>query len=491
MSAKKTWIYLALIVLIGLIFRSHQLIERFGFAHDGDLYSWIVKDIVIDKHFRLVGQLTSVNGIFIGPLFYYLLVPFFLVFNLDPIGSAYFTLVISIATILSYFFILSKLFNKTVGLIAAFLHASVWSTIGFDRWMVPTITTKLWAIWYLYTLILLSRGQFGVLPLLGILIGLIWHVHLALLPTLLAVPIAILLSKKLPTLKQLLLTLISLTVTSIPLILFEAKHNFVQFNSLISSLFNGGDGKVDLYKLQIVLGKISENTTSFLLSPLSLPQEYKLPLTVATLFSVVWLVKIHLINTKEIVVLLFWIFGVIIYFTFSSILSSEYYFANLEIIFMLIVSLLLFAVFRSSVILKYLVILLLGFLLIRNLFLYLTIEPYHVGYAERKKVAEYITRDSKEKSFPCVAINYITLPGENVGFRYFFYINNLKLAPPSDKVPVYSIVFPYEWSKNEVKAVFGHMGVIPPAKIPPKKDLEYDCSGQNTNLTDPMFGYVE
>ena len=60
---------LALILVIGLFFRSYQLTERFEFAHDGDLYSWIVKDIVVNHHFRLIGQLTSAPGIFIGGLF--------------------------------------------------------------------------------------------------------------------------------------------------------------------------------------------------------------------------------------------------------------------------------------------------------------------------------------------------------------------------------------------------------------------------------------
>lgn len=479
------------ITLIGLFFRTYKLAERFGFSHDGDLYSWIVKDIVIDHHFRLVGQVTSTEGIFIGPLFYYLLVPFYFLFNMDPIGSAYFPPLVAILTILSYYFVFSKLFNKAIGILAAFLHAVNWSTIGFDRWMVPTVTTKLWAIWYLYILILLSRGQFGVLPLLGILIGLIWHIHLALLPTLLAIPVAIILSKKLPTLKQILIFLLSLTITSIPLILFEVKHRFIQLNSLISNFHGDKGGGVGWYKFQVVLDKVSENISTFLASPLSLPEGYKLPLTLAILFSTIYLIKIHLLNIKEVIILYFWIIGVVFYFSLSSIIISEYYFANLEIIFMLIISLLLFGIFKSSVVGKYLVIVMLGFLLIRNLYLYLTIEPYHVGYVERKAIAEYVTKDSKEKNFPCVGINYITLPGENVGFRYLFYRYNLKLAPPSNKVPVYSIVFPFEWSKNEVKAVFGHMGVIPPAKIPPRQNLEYDCSGANTNLTDPMFGYVE
>lgn len=488
---RKTIFILIAILLIGLFFRTYKLVERFGFGHDADLYSWIVKDIVIDKHIRLIGQITSTDGIFIGPLFYYSLIPFYLLFNMDSIGSAYFPIVIAMLTIVSYYFVFTKLFNKVVGIAAAFLHAVSWSTIGYDRWMVPTITTKPWAIWYLYTLIQISRGNFQILPLLAILIALIWHVHLALLPTLLAVPVAFFISKKLPSLKQIFLSFATFMLASAPLIIFEIKHNFIQLRSLIGAFFLKQEGGEGWYKFQVVIDKISENTSTFLLAPISPPEAVKIPLTLIFILLTLWLVKAKLCKFKEVVVLLSWIFGVVAYFTLSSIILSEYYFTNLEIIFMLIAALIFYGIFKSNIFGKYLVFSILALLFIRNLYLYITGDPYHVGYVERKAIAEYITWDAKEKSFPCVAINYITMPGENVGFRYFFYINNLKLAPPSDKVPVYSIVFPYEWSKNEISRSFGHMGVIPPAKIPPKEKLEYDCSGANTNLTDSMFGFVE
>ena len=72
---------LILILLIGLFFRTYAVVGRYDFAHDHDLFSWIVKDIVVDNHPRLIGQLTSAPGIFIGAFFYYSLVPFFLLLS--------------------------------------------------------------------------------------------------------------------------------------------------------------------------------------------------------------------------------------------------------------------------------------------------------------------------------------------------------------------------------------------------------------------------
>lgn len=483
---------LVLIVLLGLFFRTYQLVERFGFGHDADLYSWIVKDIVIDHHFRLVGQLTSAEGIFIGPFFYYLLTPFYLIFGMDPVGSAYLSPMLGILTIISYFFVLSKLFNKRVGLIAAFLQAVLLGAVGFDRWVVPTITTKLWAVWYLYTLFMIARGNFKVLPYLGILIGLIWHIHLALIPALLAVPFSLFFSKKIPTLKQFTFFLIPLIITSLPLLIFEVRHNFTQTISLIQSFFTSqGKGAVGWYKFSTNLDKIARNIDTLFFLPSSLPQNLKLPFTASLLLSSLILIKKKILKSYEVILFLVWIIGVVSYFTISSTQVSEYYFTNLEIIFLTLGTLLIYAVFKSSLLGRYFILLLLCLLLVKNVAFYLTDNPFHIGYVEKKGITRFIVSDAKKNNFPCVAINYITMPGENVGFRYLFYINDLKLAPPSNKVPVYSIVFPYEWSEKEVTAIFGHMGVIPPAKIPPRKELDYDCSGANTNLTDPLFGYVE
>src|SRR4051812_47085467 len=92
-------IALLVILLIGLFFRTYQIVERFEFAHDGDLYSWMVKDVVVNHHPRLIGQLTSAQGIFIGPLFYYALIPFFLLTHMDPIGGNILFVIIGMAVL--------------------------------------------------------------------------------------------------------------------------------------------------------------------------------------------------------------------------------------------------------------------------------------------------------------------------------------------------------------------------------------------------------
>lgn len=486
---QKYLLFLFLIILIGLFFRTYQIVERFEFAADGDLYSWVVKDIVINHHFRLIGQLTSAEGIFVGPFFYYLLIPFFLITKMDPVGVTALGVIIGILTSLSYYFVLSKLFNKIVGLVAAFLHSILISTINFDRWIVPTLPTKLWTIWYFYTIFMITRGNFSVLPILGVLIGLIWHIHIALIPTLLAAPIAIYISKKVPSKKQITLFFISLVITSLPLILFEVRHNFQQFFSLIENFARYREGPTGFSKLSLVLGMIIQNTNSLFFSPHSFKLTNNIFFVFLILISPLLIKGKEFLSLKYLTPIYFWIFGVILFFSISSSPVSEYYFSNLEVIFVIFVSLLI------SILLKrrntaYIILTFLLFVFLKNAYFFTSQDIYHKGYVERKALVQKIKQDTAAKNFPCIGITYITSPGENVGFRHFFYLSNIHLVHPSLDVPVYNIVIPEELS-SEVKQRFGHIGLIPPTNIPSKEVIEKSCQTPNTNLTDPMLGYVE
>ncbi len=409
---------------------------------------------------------------------------------MDPVAALVPVTIIGVLTTLSYYLVFSKLFTKTAGLIAAFLQAILLAWVGFDRRVVPSTPTNLWVIWYFYTIIQIARGRFFVLPILGILIGLIWHIHIALLPTLFALPFAFLVAKKLPKLKEVLLFILTFFITSLPLLIFELRHNFIQTKSMIENFTTGHGGGTGITKLGYVLGMITKNINNLFFSPYSLPEIAK-PLFVITILALsLFLIKRKVLTKREFVPLGTMLLGIIGFFTLSSSLISEYYLYSIEIIFVGLIAL-TFSVLARKKIGLYLVVLILGSLFVKNLYHFVTDYIYKKDYQERKAVVEFITADVKQRGFPCIGISYITTPGENTGFRYFFYLKNQHLVHPSINVPVYNIVIPDELSKDEVKQKFGHIGIIPPTSIPPESTIQKSCQTPNTNLTDSMFGYVE
>lgn len=487
---KKPTTILFLILLIGLFFRTYQVIDRMEFSHDQDLFSWIAKDIIVNHHIRLIGQLTTAAGIFIGPLFYYSLVPFFLIFNMDPVGTIIPILLLAMLNLISYYCVFTKLFNSKVGLIIAFLQAVSLYFVGFDGRVVPSTPTNIWLVWYFYCLIMISRGKYSTLPLLGVLIGLIWHIHIALFPTLLAIPAAMFISKKLPTIKQITLFLVTLFISNLPLILFETRHNFSQTLSLINNLQTDHQGTTGLIKLDLNIQKVTKNLNSMLFYPLVFPFDTKILLGLM-LLSPIFLIKKGLMKLKEIIPLYFLIFGVLAFFTVSSSPVAEYYFASFDIVFLCFISLILYYIFNLSKTGKYFVLLLFLLITCKNVYFLLHDDYYHKGYIEKKQLVKDIVADARNRNFPCVAISYITSPGENVGFRYFFWLDNLHIIHTSASVPTYTIVIPDELSEGSLAKKYGHVGLILPEHVPPQDQIDESCKGPNTNLTDPMLGYVE
>lgn len=409
---------------------------------------------------------------------------------MDPVGALVPVTIIGILTTLSYYLVFSKLFSKTAGLISAFLHATLLTWISFDRWVVPSTPTNIWVVWYFYTVIQIAKGKFFVLPILGLLIGLIWDIHIAFLPTLFAIPFAFFVSKKLPKIKEIFWFFITFLITSLPLLIFETRHNFMQTRSLIENFTQNHGGGTGIEKFLHVTGVVIKNINNLFIAPYSLPDLLK-PFFILSLLSLtLLLLKKRVLTKKEIIPTLAMLVGLIGFFTISSSLISEYYLYSIEIIFVGLTSL-TFALLWNKRLGKILVISILGILFAKNLYHFLTDYIYKKDYAERKGVVEFITNDAKSKGFPCIGISYITTPGENTGFRYFFYLKNQRLVHPSLTVPVYNIVIPDELSAGEVKQKFGHIGIIPPIKIPTKEIIDETCKTPNTNLTDPLFGYVE
>jgi len=481
---------LILILLISLFFRTYEVIGNFEFAHDGDLYSWIVKDIVVDHHPRLIGQLTSAKGIFIGPFFYYLLAPFFIITKMDPIGAIIPVTILSLLAIFSYYFCFKQLFNRKVGLIAAFLSSVLLWLVRFDRSVVPNTPTNLWVIWYFYVVINLARGNFKVLWILAILVALIWHIHIALAPALLAVPVAVFLSRKFPTAKQLITFTILIIFFSLPLIVFEVKHGFSQSLSLIQNFSINQGGGTGLEKFNLLNQKANLEIVNLIFYP-QIPNFLKtLPFIPIILFSGIFLIRKKLLTIAELLALYAWVVGVFLFYTFSSTIVSEYYISNIKTVFLAIIALYFYILFNSKIG-KILILMLFGIVLIRNLHFIITQDYYHKGYVEKKAIVEFIKNDSQKQNFPCIAVSYITTPGENVGFRYFFYLEKLHVNQPSSGAPVYTIVLPSELAEGKKEQIFGHIKVIPPELIPPKDKIKESCSGQNSNLTDSLFGYTE
>lgn len=466
---------LILILLLALFFRVYNIVSLHGFAADADLYSWIVKDIIYGKHIRLVGQMTSTEGVYAGPFFYYLLVPFFLITGMDPIGTVIFATILGVLTVFSFYFVFKKILGSWAGLIAGFLQAVLPLRVGFDRWVVPSITVNLWSIWFFYSLVKILGGETKYLILGLFLAGLIWHVHLALAPLLVLLPLVVILSKKKPTRNELLLGFLVFALPMLPFLLFELRHQFTQSINSVNSLNTASNISILDKTIKILNQSLGENfylKFVWLLLPLILYRFKAVSLKLLSVFYV-------------------WIFSVIGFFIVSSKESSEYYFTSTQTIFLILSVYLLARTLRVKRIGLVLVGLVLAAVLIYSANDLFNLQGNGKGYMQKMAVAGFIKADSVEKNLPCFSITYITSPGEDSGFRYIYWVNKIKLEQPRTGIPNYTIVLPYNLSPDAVKEKFGLIGVIPPESGYNLSEVTSVCSDEDFNLAQPLWGYTD
>ncbi len=178
LQSHKGLIILLLILIAHIFFRFYLLEERLHFNWDQVDNAWAAKSIIVDHKFPLQGMVAKLNsGFHIGPLYYYLIAFFYWIFNLNPIASAFVAGLTSIFTFFILFYVVKKLFSENVALIAVGIHTVSYFIISSDRsqWPVNFVVPVSLVIFYsLYNILV---GKIKYLILLGIGLGLSFHVH--------------------------------------------------------------------------------------------------------------------------------------------------------------------------------------------------------------------------------------------------------------------------------------------------------------------------
>ncbi|MCR4324519.1 MAG: glycosyltransferase family 39 protein [Candidatus Curtissbacteria bacterium] len=459
MKLKKNFVFLCVVLTLGLFMRLSRIRDFYIFEADQEINSFIVKDIFIDHHIRLIGQMSSIEGIFLGPLLNYFLSPFYAIFGMDPIGGVVAVTLISLATIASIYFVFSEFFDTVTARVATFLYSVSLPIVFIDRWVVPSQGVFLWSIWFIFALLSILRGNFKALILIGLLAGVAWNIHPTLVPSLLLVPVAVFLSRKKPHLREVIISTAIFLISSLPLLAFEARHGFTMLKAL-GKLFTSSDPGLPLaLKLNLVVSGFSS-----VASRIFFEAHFPTLVNFASLVLVVWFVYARKLMAKnQFSIIVGWFLLTVAAQLFSKRAISEYYFNNLIILSLLLFSLTLSYLHKKSN--NLLVPILLSLVLVFNVYSLFSREENKFNYLYKKQVVEFIKSDSMARGYPCIGIDYIADFGRAVGFRYIFWQKGLVAIKPDSGAPVYKIFIPRDELPDDVTPQFGKLGVIRPESV--------------------------
>lgn len=114
MSNKLEFAVLVLILFVGAFLRLYKIDQYMTFLGDEGRDVIIVRRLLVDFDPILVGPGTSIGNMYLGPIYYYMMAPFLLLFNYSPVGPAVMVALLGVATIFFVWYVAREWFPAIV-----------------------------------------------------------------------------------------------------------------------------------------------------------------------------------------------------------------------------------------------------------------------------------------------------------------------------------------------------------------------------------------
>lgn len=259
-------IILGLAIISFFFLRFYLIEQRIIFGWDQARDAQVVSQILSGKLTLLGPRVLGPDKFFLGPYFYYLLTPFYLITQGLPTAMIYFLVCYNLVFVILFWLIIKKLFSERVALFALLLWAVNPSLVGNDiiSWNPVLVPLMVLAIWYLGWLIQTKRNRLVCLFLGFVLsLGINFHFQMIFL-----VPFVVLFlrpSKQAVNIKKIALAIAGFLISFLPLFLFDLRHNFLN-SKLFIKFFIGGQPSKNIFAWLPVLKNFVSGFTGFNLS---------------------------------------------------------------------------------------------------------------------------------------------------------------------------------------------------------------------------------
>ena len=246
------YICLSLVLLVALFVRVYRTEALLGFYFDQGRDAMVIWRLWHDHKLFMIGPVTGLAGIFLGPFYYYLIAPFYLISGGDPVLPAVFLAVLS--TIAVYFlYLLGKEFqDRATGLIAAVIAGFSYYIVTASRWLSNPTSIILSSVLLLLSMWKIVKGESKKWWIvIALLIGVSLHFEAAsavfYLPMILV--FAIWQRKNFPDKKTFLISSAVFIGTLFPQLFFNYRHENILFNGFKETFIQGEGFKLSFQQV--------------------------------------------------------------------------------------------------------------------------------------------------------------------------------------------------------------------------------------------------
>ncbi len=233
---QKTW-PIALIALFAVLLRLVKLEELLYFTYDEEIPAFVGRRLILWQHIPLIGGATPF-GFHLGPYFYWFYAVLLFIGKLNPVVWGFAGAVLSTVTTLLIYIVGKNFFSKKVGISAAILWAFSALANVYDRHLWALTWGPITCLLVLYCLQKLAQGAKKFIYPLALTIGLAVHADPSNL-VFLGLILFTFLYYKLPLKKNLAVLFIAIIVFTLPLVIFDIRHNFANLRPTLNFIKAG------------------------------------------------------------------------------------------------------------------------------------------------------------------------------------------------------------------------------------------------------------
>ena len=283
----KKWFYLTVavvIVILSIFLRLYKIENRAPFDWDQNRDYLAVEQITKGK-FTLVGPVAKGEGGFLlGPLYYYLSVPGFLLGEGNPISLPMTSVVLDILAIVAILVYFPKIWGKWQALILAFAWSLSWFAIESSRVSWNVAMLQVWLVTFMY-LISSKLKSYNYL-FLGLTLGITWHIHAVIIP--LSLIIFTFYFKKLkPSFVELIYISLGYLMALSPLIIFDIRHAGLEHNLILQYLDGSSSGRAGYSDVLVsLLSRFGKNTVAIFSGNSNLSIGWGITATMLSIFAI-------------------------------------------------------------------------------------------------------------------------------------------------------------------------------------------------------------
>ncbi len=415
---------LVLIFILAVLIRFLYFPFNIYFGYDQARDAFVVQEL-LQGNLRLVGPTTLIDGLFHGPLYYYIFAPFHFLSSGNPEVINAFLRILNATGIIWVFLIGYLLFGKKTGLLAAFLYAVSFEQTQFAIYQNhPSLSVQAVLIYYLGLVWLLFKKDWRGLPLSCLGLGLSIQFEFPLIYLVVGFFIMLMTvgwwGKQLPALswRQWFLSGGVFLVVVASFILAEFKFHFQGIKTLVNNiLIPSGSSQPDVfYNMELIFGRFIGDSIFFFFAPF---------VGLVIFFIAVWyLWKKY--EMKKIVFLLMWFgFGLIPYLKNTASIPLYYYSGAASVAAIIFVSFLLVNLAHRWLVLS---VVLTGFMVVSNVYQIQAYNPLGtlpsinvqsgMLWSDQKKIVDFIYQDASGQP---VSVNALSVPlNVNMVWSYVF-----------------------------------------------------------------------